>query len=492
MDPFLPFINSIITLPDFELYLKLLQQYRPTYPLSYIQMYENQFSEEIKNAMTENNINIRMFPGVGAGTYGSIHNISTNARWPNTVVKNQRNDPMNPKSNSMMTFFKEFLIHHTVSSIMPTITPEIRYLKKKTEITGINRRFGMAKMNRRQYIHFDQYLSLLDRPGLDQEHKQFYLLKKLFGISSVLNNLQNQCGFIHNDFKENNMFVNHLNIEGNTLDDNDIKIIDFTFSSVDYNLNGRRFFIPVTLGMIGDADMIYGSNTLEDQNNYCKSSDMLFFMTSLRARYDHLLRSILDNLYDPFFDTLFKYTYDGVDYSLLECIDDYERNYPTELFTPFNVSKNIGHFINHIIYISNNNGKNLSQDEIKHITDNVIRNFNPEKFRNIIFNFLNNYLRHHPFVLASIQATYAAYAAAVAAAVAAAPPAAVAPAAGTPRRSPPAAAPRRSPPAAAPRRSPPAAAPRRSPPAASGSANSAARSSSNSQGRKKRARPSSP
>ncbi len=339
-----------------------------------IKNHEIKLNQIIQSLLLRNNTQLTG-KKLGEGSYGKVYNHG------NKIVKNQ-------SSNDVFQVFKECLIQETLScdQLYGNCIPYIHQYKRS--ITP-SLRIVMNKVNSIKYERFDHFLDRLGKSTYNNVEKIIIFSKKLIGLATVLDHFQNTYGFIHNDFKPDNFYVNK-NMDPNP---NNINQIDTDIQLIDYGLSGmnnsQTGFVVVQPSNIADCDMIYYSNIKLNNNNHCRSSDFLYLFSQLIQFYNQHIQNIFGTYYVDFYNTLIR-KYIGSTYVSLTNIYDNLSNKGVQ-FVSFVLSKNTDFFYKSFKseYLKKKRLRSLDKNINPEINDFLIQ-FEPNNIKTIIQNFLLN------------------------------------------------------------------------------------------------------
>ena len=350
-----------------------------------IYIYIEQLNNLIKTIYEENTTVPTL--ELGRGTYGVVYNHGE------SVIKNQY------RGDNIYSIFKECLIQERLSkdSLYGNCVPKIINFAKRfnTKYSKYLPRIIMDKVDPVHYYSFDNFLEdLANNNIMTRKMKTLIFIKKLIGLATVLNHFQKTYGFIHNDFKEDNIYVSKDNTE-NMTNMYDVKIIDFGLSAMKEGDN----YTMVQSDIIADCDMIYYSKIDNHYKNYSKSSDFVYLISNIiyyaQDKFNNILGKYSKNFMNQFSMTLYLPNNKNKRLQISELLELFNNS--TE-YLSFNLSKNIVKFRELITNVYCKTARKyigiLTKDDYKLIKKSVKDFYQKYTPKNMIA-LLNNFLSRH-------------------------------------------------------------------------------------------------
>ncbi len=246
--------------------------------------------------------NVNYLPGA-KGTSGLTATTRINV---NSIYKleNFKFEKYPVRSYMSTVYLFSFFIQKYLYNLNPNFVPNIEniyfHFTQKKELRKSITKMNLAKKSTNIYRYSINLLQLLIEPIKNNENKYFFeinnfeifIIEILKKICQILIFYQDSCFFLHRDLHVSNIIIN-FNIIDNNFDLNNfqVKLIDFTFSSIIVNNRNNILSEFMYSNLRPFYDMIPSNPYL---NKTWKIFDLLYFIITLL--FDKLYNGSMNNL----------------------------------------------------------------------------------------------------------------------------------------------------------------------------------------------------
>jgi hypothetical protein len=170
------------------------------------------------------NYGAKLGPEINSGTYGIIYKHATSQ---DRIIKQMKKRPDQTADDFLKDSLRETFIQFYLSNGVPGAVPPIfSFAKQTVDPDNVSFYVEMLYLNLQPtgYVNLLLFLKFNDNRNRKRTITFDRFKTIVTNVCNRLIQLQNFAGFVHRDFKENNMMINIRN--------NDIKIIDFGMSFI--------------------------------------------------------------------------------------------------------------------------------------------------------------------------------------------------------------------------------------------------------------------